>query len=514
MSRARRAAADSMFMIAGRVITTLVSVLSIYLYTKFVDKGDYALVALVAMFARLCYGVSSLGLGLSVTRRMPRLLEEDRSVAASLGRAYLTATGVGVLICCGLLALVARPLARVFLDDAAEHTVFLALLPVVLMECWANVNTHLMYGTANFRSLSIINVVSQFLRPTGIIALYWGVGWGKWGLLVALGVTGLLTNVAGLVVLQSYLRGASRAAPASGFIRSGWPFYAEGLLGIFVAYIDQWLIGIVMTKEMLGLYAIPRQIFERMASLLNDTNTVMLTNLSGVAARSKEVVRNAFHRVRRVYTYMFVPVSLGLLALAYLLFGILIDESYAAGADPFFVFCITFAVLALLSPYSIGLMALASPTRRLVAVMVQSVVLLGGIVTMGAYWQLVGVALAVLAARIANSLTSATLLKPEVAFTRDTHAWSVVVRSSAVFLVIFGAYAVAARTLFHVPILTSWLVLPVMIAASAAYGWVFMRLINEQDMATLEELVPRRLHWALAVVRRFRPAAAAELSRS
>lgn len=475
-------------MVGSRLLGMGIGVVSLILYTRLLRPTDVALISVYAMLSSLVYMVSNLGLGLYVARQMPRLEVSDAASSRLLGHSYVLVVAVMSPLCCAALVIAARPLAALLLAEAGAETPDLAvlrrqlllLMPAILMGSWTNVVAVIMRGRSMFGWISLHGVVMQVLHPLLIVSLF--IWLDTTGLLLGLVLANVLPNLMVSWLVRDYLVGPVSWRRLGSFLRDAWPYYAEDYASYFSLYADQWMVGILMRPADLAIYYVAKTMFDRLFTLMDAVNNVALASIATVASHGAEVVRSSFIKVRRAYAYMFSPLSAIMLASSFWIVDLLVGSEYRSAWKPFAVLCIAFFLTAIYSPHAIGVMVLASPKKRLIGVIFQSVALIAALLPLGWYFGLVGVAASRIVGRAVAGLYSAAIVRSILQYGWDRTALRALPPATFGLL----GWLVLMQVLFYDP-----LVVPIYLALGfVGYVLSFARRTSPEDLRVLADMLP------------------------
>lgn len=497
MSLARETARQSFVLAAARTAGIVTSLVSVVFFTRILSPKEMAVVPVLTILVELVFTVSNLGLGLSVARRLPAMLENDVAGALDLGGAFAWATCCGGVVGCGLMAMQAEWIATLWLKDpSAGWWIRIGVLSI-LSGAVQRSTDFLLRGTSRFGLMSMVIIASQVLRIIVPIPLYFVAGMP--GFLVGVALASLLPTIPAVWALREYFRHVPRWRAFRGHVRESVPFYLEGYVNYAVRFADQWLIGLFLQPVDLATYYVPRMFFDRAMNLVQSVRMVLLTTISRLSTAKTEVLARAFHRMQRAHLYLFGPCSLGFLVSSYWIVDLLAGPRYREqAAAPFALLAVSFFVLASFSPQSLGLVVLGRPRQRLATVVVQAVAVVVCLPVLTYSLGLSGAALARIAGITAMELSSWWLLRRIIPMPIDR----VAIRTLLLPAAVFAGIALGGQWLWY-----SRLTAPLFILAGAlAFGALFVRRTEEEDMQTLASILPRRLSGLITFLERMRPA--------
>lgn len=495
MSMAKKAARHVTVLMASRSLGMLIGIGTLLCYTRVFKPIELALIPIQQILGQLCYMVSNLGLSLYVQRKMPQLSASDPISAKELGRAFTAVMGVGVLACGFVIWLLSYHIAATFLKDPTRAVEIKLLIPAIVFLCWNQVILQVLRGRMLFVDISIYSIAVQIIHLPIVAGLY--VWLGREAMILGLAVGAGLGSIFMSWRLRENMFGKISWAAFCRFVKDALPFYGEGYVGYLVAFADQWIIGLLMSPVELAIYYVPKTLITKLSALTDELHSVVLANISVIGSRGMRVAKHAFEKIRRLYVYIFVPLCGVLVSTSFFVIDLLGGPKYHAGAIPFAILSISLIVMGLYAPHSLGVMALADPKKRFFVVFTQSVMMLTALIPLAWVFRLNGVASAVVVARITGGIVSAHFLSKLFRFSWDRHATGVVAAPCVLLLIICGG----GQLLFY-----HRLIVPLYLAAGLViYGYFFTRRMSEDDVQTIEALLPSRMRWVVAIARRCRP---------
>jgi len=232
--------------------------------------------------------------------------------------------------------------------------------------------------------------------------------------------------------------------------------------------------------------------------LMDGLDDVVLATFSATSSRGIEAISKVFEIVRRLFTYLYVPLCLFFASASFFLIDLLGGPEYQAGTIPLVLLCILLLVRGLFGPHAMGVMTLVTPRARFAVILLQGITALVAMIPLMYLFGLSGVPAARVIAGIIGGLVSSCILRRLFSFSFDRHVIRVLLLPSLLLLII----CLGGQLLFY-----HRLVVPLYLAMGlAAYAYFFVRLITDSDVKTMDTLLPSRLAWVPTLIRRWRPA--------
>lgn len=242
------------------------------------------------------------------------LIQRQTDIEAAANATFWVNITLGALIC-GLLYLLAQPIALTFFQDGRVTAVLQVMTLQVMLGALSSVQTALLQKEMNFRKLFWVRLATVSLPGLASIPLAWN-GMGYWAL-----VAGTLT---GQALQTTMLWRMSRWRPrwtfqpglAKEMGRFGVWVGMSGLLAWFYIWADSLIVGMYLGSHDLGLYQMGSQ-FAAMffAVLFGPIAPVFYSHLSRMGTDS-EGIRQAARTVIKTITFLSIPLALVIFFLA------------------------------------------------------------------------------------------------------------------------------------------------------------------------------------------------------
>lgn len=518
MTLARETARNALLMIAARTSSLVISIGSILFITRWLSTDELALLTVLGVISQSCVVFGDLGLGLAVDRRLPGLMLSDAATGRELARTYLWATSLVTAVLCGVLALLAGPISRLLLDDAIPPALIYWGLPFVMATVGHQLLTVLLRGTRNYGPLSVCIPLNQIAWSVLSIGSFILIARGSLpGVAHRLGPNAaiksfiFLQGVAQFPALVVFSRPLWRllAAPPSPTaalrqIKLALPYHAERYVNFIAAYGDQWVVAGFMTNELKAIYYVPRTFFDRLTTTLDGVTAVPLTALSTAAARGTESLLRGILVMRRALLYIFVIVGAVLMAGGHFLVDLFAGSKYhAGGVLPFRILAVHFIVVGMFMIHQQAVNAAGRPGDRLRVVLFQNCVTLPALALLGWLFALNGVVAARVVGALAGGWAAWHYLRKVVPIQPDWNALKLV----AIASVPVTTFALIVEPYHYVGLPSAGSVGLALLQIGLTFSvmaFLLLSLIPEKDVQSVEEVLPSRLSWAVAIGKRLR----------
>ncbi len=522
MTLARETARNALLMVAARTSSLVISIGSVFFYTRWFHTDELAFVTVLSVLAQSCVIFGDLGLGLAVDRRLPGLMESDPSTGRDLARTYLWTVCVVSVVLCLALWILAGPISRVFLDGAISPTLILWGIPYVVAMIGHQLLTVLLRGTRNYGMLSLCVPLNQIAWSVLSIGAYIGLARGAWpGVQAWFGADApikafiFIQGVAQFPAIIIFSKPVWRLiaglpSPGAGLhhLKMSLPYHAERYLNSIAAYGDQWVVAAFMSNEAKAIYYVPRTFFDRLTTTLDGITAVPLTALSTAAARNKDSLLRGIQVMRRALLYIFGFGGACLLVGSRLLVDILAGSKYhAGGVMPFRVLAVHFIVIGMFLIHQQAVNAAGKPGDRLRIILLQNIASLAALAILGWYLSrfgataaLCGVAAARIVGAAAGGWAASHYVRKIVPLKPDWTALRVVAIPclTVISIVFIGQSIHYSGTLAASRLALGFTRLGLAITCVTLF---LLRIMPESDLHNIEEVLPRRLNWALALGR-------------
>ncbi len=430
---------------------------------------------------------------------------EARGLRRTLRRAHLLALGMKLglgLVASAVLMTLAPWLSRFFAVPQ-----LLVLVPVltlmVAFDGFSTTGRATLYGTQEFRWLSLLAVFFHIVKIV-MVALLW---WGRYGLFqLALGLA-LLTVALALAQAAASLwimRNAEDCEPTTperawrGLLRSMFS-YCVPLLGARITFMSgqnlgTMVLGKLFSPGLLGYFKFAFQTVERFNDLANAVPASLMPSLTRLVAHGeRERLRLIFDQALRLIQALAFALSLGLFVFARELTLLIGGWSFEPAVPMLRVLALVPMARTAQQPLTMLFQSLRRPGTVLALSVVKFVTEFGAYFLLVLPLGVIGAAWANLAGAVASFVVALVLLArvvPEGASDRvrtGLAALALLVPLLAITLLGDLRFSHAARILFHLALLPA-----------AGVGMFAVGLVRQEDLDKLAEL-PLERPWTRVV---------------
>jgi len=492
---ARETTRNAILMIAARSASLVISIGSIYFFTRVLSKDEYAFWGVINLIAQTCIVFTDLGMGLATDRWLPGLNETHPENGRTLSRVYVYCSlSAATVFCLGLIAL-ARPVVDWMLEGKVGVVPVYLATPFILSLTAHQILGGILRGTRRFEALSWCIPVNQIVFTAAGILFYFPFGIG--GFILGNGLGQLPALVYFSRPLWSYLGGVPTIREIKAQLKLAWPFHAERYLNFGLFFADQWLVAGKFSNQLKNAYNVPRTFFDRITTTLDGLTAVPLTALSAASGRGTETFTRGIVVMRRAVLYIFGFICVSLLAGSRFLMDILAGPKYAADAIwPFRIFTVMMFFTGAFMIQSQAVNAGGRPIYRLKSVIFQNIAYLLALALLTKPFGLYGVSIARVIGAVATGLAASYFLRKIVVVRPDWVAAKALLPGCMVLL----AIALVGQHFYY-----SRLIAPLWLGVAGLSGAILVfRAIPDEDILTIEHILPRRLTPILEACRRLR----------
>lgn len=302
------------------IVTSLIQLLRLAILTRFLDKSDFGIVAILTFVLGLTNTFSDLGFSAVIMHK------QDISCKVFSSLYWIQFFAFGGLFFLGALS---SPLIATFYKELS----IVYLLPIVLFDL-------VLYGIGKlydtvlqkdmqFKTIAIRNIVSASLSIViAFLLAYWG--YGVYSMILSTLFNTAMLNIWNFICGQSYYKLQFRMS-----LKESMPLVKIGLyqtgtqiLDYFAAKFDILIIGKLLGAESLGVYNLAKEILMKLILVINSiVNKVALPIFSKVQD-DLEGMRSAYCKVIKIVSSINFPISILFGVLSFQIVGILYGPGY------------------------------------------------------------------------------------------------------------------------------------------------------------------------------------------
>ncbi len=392
-SASTRAVQDTAKLLGARLASTAFSVFFSAWLIRLLPADELVVWPIALALGGAIEALSSLGMGDTLVRRIPRQLAlgEDEDAAA------LLKTSIGLnIVACGVFTLVlymqSSWTAENLLRDADKASlvggVALAALFLALQGrlSWA------LKATQQFGKMALLGLLTATVRTPLAVLLYSSMG--IVGVVTAFTVVPAIACVLSIVWLWRYLWTSRRFESPVGLVRFALPFYGVSLTGFLRGRASYLVVGLLTTPEILAIYFVASKVSDYIREIGRFAISVVTPKLSEIGGAEPEARSAVFRTCTRYLFLGLLPLHLGVAVLARPLVSLYAGSEYIAAGTILAVLCL-YAFLEALYDLHRAHVQVFAPPRHLLGLQVFSVAIdLGLMVALIAPYGALGAALA------------------------------------------------------------------------------------------------------------------------
>lgn len=302
------------------IVTSVIQLLRLAILTRFLDKSDFGIVAILMFVLGLTNTFSDLGFSAVIMHKQDLTRKEFSSLY------WIQFIVFGVLF---ILGIALSPLIASFYDE--ESIVF--LLPIVLFDL-------VLYGVGKlydtvlqrdmqFKTIAIRNIVSAGISIVVAFLLAYN-GFGIYSMILSTLFNTAMLNIWNLVCGQSYYKIQMIMSFKETFPLVKIGIYQTGtqVLDYFATKFDVLIIGKMLGAEALGVYNLAKEVLMKVIQLINSiVNKVALPVFSKVQ-NDLEEMRISYCKVISIVSKINFPICVLFGVLSLQIVGIIYGPGY------------------------------------------------------------------------------------------------------------------------------------------------------------------------------------------
>lgn len=302
------------------VVTAFIQILRLSILTKFLNKGDFGIVAILTFALGVTNTFADLGFSASIMHKQHLTIREFSSLYWIQFAFFIVLFGIGIGV---------SPLIASFYNEKS----ITYLLPIVLIELLFN-GIGRLYDTILqrdmlFKTIAIRNIVSATLS-IGIACILAYMGYGIYSMILSTLFQTALFNIWNYICGQKFFRLQLVVS-----LRESMPLVKIGIyqtgtqiLDYFSAKFDVLIIGKLLGTETLGIYNLAKELIMKVILLINSiANKIVLPVFAKVQDDNK-LLQKTYCRVIQLLSRINFPISVTICALSAQIVGVLYGSNY------------------------------------------------------------------------------------------------------------------------------------------------------------------------------------------
>lgn len=409
---ARAAFRDAGKLLSGNLLAKLFGVATLMLFTRILPKQQVAIFPAYLMMTGIGALFFSCGIYQTLVRKLPSLVREDPATARSL---VVTGTATVMLgtIAVVLAALVFSDRIAVFVFRDANLAWAIRMMAAGLVAfAVARVADSIMWGRAQFTSMSALQIADSIARPLITVALFFWLGFP--GIVYGL-VLAQLVNAALLLycVRDMFAGPLPRPYPIRRLIGESMPFYVDGYLWYLKGEGDSLLVTAFLGPVALAEYYVAKTLYSNIMLVLSSLDRVALERIARHAGLPDLFRAKATEMQSRIIETM-VPLSLWVIALTPCAMVVIAGSRYENATWPAIGLLVVALVQFLVLTVDRVVFVALSGFYRLSKTAIEAAVMLLGSLLLVSPWGLMGIVGARLLAPLAGGAFGLAVVKKKL----------------------------------------------------------------------------------------------------
>lgn len=487
-STSTRAVKDTARLFGARMAAGVVSVFFTAWLLRLVPVEDLAIWPIALALAAAVEGLSSLGMGDTFVRRVPRYLAEGhKDRAGALLRTGLLLNVVVAGLVTAVFVWKPEWVAENILRDPSKAGLVGSLGFVVFFTA---IHKRMLFGlssTQQFGHIALLKFFTQ-VAPTPLGVLLY-INFGLTGLLAAFAAVPALAAAATLIWLMPYLRAGSGLRPIADLLQFSAPFYGVSLLGFLRGRAHYLVVGMIAGPEILSVYFVASKVSDYLREVDRFGISAITPKLAERGGLDDDARPRIMSKCMRYMLLAILPLHLGVAALAGPITRLYAGSEYAEAATILVILAICGFVQLIYDIHRAQIKVYAPPVHTLALAAVSSVIDLGAIVLLVWIWGALGAAIAKLGASVVLSFVAASILSRTMRLRYDAQA----LRTAGAAGVLMTAVCIIVAQVLQQPSLA---VLGGVVLGAATYMVALRGRVSSDDLLLLRGALPDRI-WRL-----------------
>ncbi len=309
----------------ANILSQAVSILLLPLYTRYLTPTDYGALEILYFIS----GILSIVVGLGVTEAMSRFYfdREDAEWRNRVVSTTIVGMGCACAVAAGLLTLLSRPAARLFLDSPRYSIHFTVLFLSLAAQFQTAVVTTYLRVRQRSTTFLVFSLTQTALTIALNIVFIVGFRWGSLGMLVATLIASGLTALIATVLVLSRTGLALDRQVIKEMMTFGLPLIPSNL-GSYVAIAsDRYFVKAYVSLADAGLYSLGYKLGAMMHRLLTSP-FIQIWTPRRFERYGREDAEHVFARIFTYFLALLTFASLGISCVARELVRVLTTRPY------------------------------------------------------------------------------------------------------------------------------------------------------------------------------------------
>lgn len=301
------------------VVTALIQILRLSILTKFLNKSDFGIVAILTFALGVTNTFADLGFSASIMHKQHLTRKEFSSLYWIQFAFFIVLLGIGIVV---------SPLIASFYNETSIKY----LLPIVLIDLLFN-GIGRLYDTILqkdmlFKTIAIRNIVSASLSIVVAFILAY-MGYGIYSMILSTLFQTALFNIWNYVRGQKYIRLQLTVSISDSIPLLKIGIYQTGtqILDYFSAKFDVLIIGKLLGTETLGVYNLAKELIMKVILLINSVANKIVLPIFAKVQEDKRMLQSTYCQVIRLLSRINFPISVTICVLS----TQIVDTLYGSG---------------------------------------------------------------------------------------------------------------------------------------------------------------------------------------
>ena len=423
---------DLSYLVSSNVILKVLGIVSVMVYTRYLLKGQLALVPFFSVMGNFSMVVFSFGVLPTLVRDVPHLLKQNRMEDV---QSYVVTTLIiivpGIFLFSVLCYFLAGILSSYYFETKA-YTPYLKLMSIGIF--FTGINSafaYIYWGLGRFKQeanrMVIVGVIQ--LITTIAFVIFWGIS----GLIISMVISSFLNTVIYLINLRDVIFSSSfKINPIRRLIVQSIPFYLESYLMFLRQQGDQLFVATLLGPNALAIYFISKKPYDVLSSFTQSLDQVLTISL----AKNKNDLKMFNKKVNEIITlntYILFPIILLAIGVSPICIILIAGKGYEAAIVPSMMLLLWLIIqVSWKTALGKSIFVLKSSAGRFKVTLVETVTLLGFMFILGHFYSLQGVVSGRLIATISAGVFAYTIVRRDVFISIDKKSIATVTVNSII----------------------------------------------------------------------------------
>lgn len=319
---------DIFYFTVAAVLSRLVILLLVPVYTTYLSPDEYGLLSLVQVYVAVVSILVTLQLHSSITRYYYEYDGDEQILRRYLGTLFLSILALGALVTAAV-ELNGDALIRVIYSGSLSYRPYFSIGTwTVWVSILSSVPLAVLRAQRRARTFLAVSVAGAMLTAVLVVTFIVFLKQGLYGALVGVLLAELLTGVAYVMVTFRSYRWCFELALLKGPLKYSLPIIPHAIMGYIFMYSDRLILERYVSLGAIGLYALADRFAMAIKLLVNSFNNAFAPHFMMRAKADREGALAETAHIVTVTTYLVCGLALLLSLLAKEIIMIMADERY------------------------------------------------------------------------------------------------------------------------------------------------------------------------------------------